>query len=284
MRKAGTLRCVAKEAVREELALWRPPAGLFPPNAWFGVPARRGGVSRGPYASLNLGQGVGDERDHVLRNRAIVFDALGIPESGPVRVRQVHGMRIVTPGEAPADADGFLLRAGDPWTAVSAADCAPVALVAKDGSQGALLHSGWRGARGKIAVIAVRLLAERGVPASEIVASIGPCIHACCYPVGPEVAREFSKEVLRPHPEGVALDLPLAIARALEEEGIGGTAIHAAPECTSCDPAGFYSHRRDRGITGRHWALFRLAPSSGSIRTPRRRSERRVSRAASARA
>ena len=186
---------MTQEAVHEQVGFWRPSPGRFPANAWFGMPTRRGGVSRGPYASLNLGQAVGDDPDHVLRNRAIVFQALGIPEPGPVRVRQVHGTRIVTPGEAPADADGLLVRPGDPWVAISAADCAPVALVARDGSHAALLHSGWRGAQGKIAAAGVRLLAQRGVPASEIVASIGPCIHACCYPVGPEVAREFSKEV-----------------------------------------------------------------------------------------
>ena len=225
-------------------------------------------MSRGPYASLNLGQAVGDDPDHVLRNRARMFQALGIPEQGPVRVRQVHGTRIVTPAESPAEAlaeaDGILVRAGDPWVAVSVADCAPVALVARDGSHAALLHSGWRATRGKIAGAGVRMLAERGIRASEIAASIGPCIHACCYLVGPEVAREFSKELLKPHPGGVALDLPLAIARALEEAGVDVSAITVAPECTSCTGSAFYSHRRDRGVTGRHWALVHLARSSES--------------------
>ncbi len=240
--------------------MWRPEEGHLPPTAWFGVPTRRGGVSRGAYASLNLGQGVGDEQDHVLRNRYILFHALGVSDAGPLRVRQVHGTRIVTPDQAPEDADGFLVRAGDPWTAVSTADCAPVAIAARSGGHGALLHSGWRGTRDGIAASAVRLLAERGVPASELVASIGPCIHACCYPVGPEVARAFPKEALKPHPDGIALDLPRAVTLTLLEAGVPASAIHAAPECTSCEAASFFSHRRDRGITGRHWALFHLGP------------------------
>jgi YfiH family protein len=251
---------MVEDVADEELRMWNPGRGTLPPRAWFGLPTRRGGVSRGPYASLNLGLGVGDERDDVLRNHSVLFRALGIPEPGPRRVRQVHGIRIVTPKETSAEADGFLLEAGDPWTAVSVADCAPVFLVAKSGARGALLHSGWRGARGGIAPHAVRLLAELGVPSSEILASIGPCIHACCYPVGPEVAREFPGEALRPHPDGVALDLPRAITRSLLEAGVDESAIHAAPECTSCDAASFYSHRRDRGVTGRHWALARLGP------------------------
>ncbi len=242
--------------------MWRPAEASLPPGAWFGVPTRRGGVSRAAYASLNLGLGVGDERDDVLRNRYLLFHALGMPESGPLRVRQVHGTRIVSPEEAPEDADGFLVEAGDPWTAVSTADCAPVALVARSGATGALLHSGWRGTRDGIAASAVRLLGERGVPPSEIVAHIGPCIHACCYPVGPEVAREFSSEALKPHPQGTALDLPRAIELTLLDAGVPESAIHAAAECASCEAASFYSHRRDRGITGRHWALFHLAPPS----------------------
>jgi YfiH family protein len=253
---------MSEEAVREELALWRPAEGSLPPAAWFGVPTRRGGVSRGAYASLNLGLGVGDDRDDVLRNRRLLFHALGLPESGPHRVRQVHGARIVTPEEAPEDADGFLVEAGDPWTAVSTADCAPVALVAKGGALGALLHSGWRGTRVGIAASALRLLAERGFPPSEIVAVIGPCIHGCCYPVGPDVAREFPSEALKPHPQGIALDLPRAIKLTLLEAGVPEAAVHAAAECMSCEGASFYSHRRDRGITGRHWALFHLVPPS----------------------
>ncbi|MBI4364877.1 MAG: laccase domain-containing protein [Candidatus Latescibacteria bacterium] len=242
-------------------AMWRPPEGLFPANAWFGMTLRRGGGSSGPYASLNLGLEVGDDRGSVLRNRALVLTALGIDGAGPARLHQVHGSRIVKPFEAPCRADGFFLEPEDPWAAVSAADCAPVAIVARTGAFGALLHSGWRGARDRIAALAARLLVERGVEATDLRAAIGPCIHACCYPVGPEVAGDFPREVLRPHPAGVALDLPLAIARALTEAGLPGDAIHAAPECTSCRADDFYSHRRDRGVTGRHWALLRLERS-----------------------
>ena len=256
--KAGTLRAVSEEPL-EELVVWRPGKGHLPETAWFGIPTRRGGVSLGPYASLNLGLEVGDERESVLRNRAIAFGALGIPGPGPLRLHQVHGTRIVEPDDAPCEADGFIVRAGDPWVAVSAADCAPVALVARSGARGALLHSGWRGTRGRIAARAVRLLAARGVPVGEILASIGPCIHACCYPIGPEIARDFPGQVLKPHAAGTALDLPLAISLALRAEGVREDAILVAQECTSCEAGSFYSHRRDRGVTGRHWALFHLA-------------------------
>jgi YfiH family protein len=243
-------------AVREEVLVWRPAVERVPPGAWFGVPTRRGGVSRGPYATLNLGLRVGDDPADVARNQSILGRALDVPEPGPRRVRQVHGTRVVTPREANAEADGFLIEKGDPWVAVSIADCAPIALFARDGSRGALLHSGWRGARDGIGPRAVSLL---GISASEIVAFIGPCIHSCCYPVGPEVTQAFPAEALKPHPDGIALDLPAAIRFSLLGAGLPEDAIHAAPECTSCETASFFSHRRDRGVTGRHWALARLA-------------------------
>src|SRR5205823_729655 len=134
-----------------------------------------------------------------------------------------------------------------------------VALFARDGSRGALVHSGWRGARDGIAPHAARLLEARGIPRTEIAVFIGPCIHACCYPVGPEVTRAFPAEAVRPHPDGAALDLPRAIALSLIEAGIPPSSIHVAAECTSCEAESFFSHRRDRGVTGRHWALAHLA-------------------------
>ena len=237
----------------DERVTWRPAESL-PAGVWFGLPTRRGGVSRGPWASLNLGLKVGDDPGDVAKNHAILCTALGIPKDGPRRVRQVHGTRIVTPQDGLVEADGFLLERGDPWVAVSVADCAPVAIVRRDGSRGALVHSGWRGARDGIAPQAVKLLG------AEVEVFIGPCIHACCYPVGPEVTRAFPAEALKEHPGGKALDLPLAITLSLLRAGVPASSIHTAPECTSCDPASFYSHRRDQGVTGRHWALARLAP------------------------
>ena len=130
---------------------WRPPEGALPKGAWFGMTTRPGGVSAGAYAALNVGLAVGDVDAHVEENRTRVRAALGLQGHEPLRVHQEHGRRIILPSEAPGPADGFFLRAGDPWVAVSAADCAPVAVLAADGKAGALLHSGWRGAAAGIA-------------------------------------------------------------------------------------------------------------------------------------
>jgi hypothetical protein len=218
-------------------------------------------VSEGPYATLNLGLSVGDREAAVRENRARMRAAAGMPDDGPRMLRQVHGDVVVDPEEAGGEADGFVVRAGDSWVAVTVADCAPVAIVAGDASWGALVHSGWRGTRAGIAVRAVERLTRRGVSPSSLRASIGPCIHACCYPVGPEVAAGVPALHLKPHSSGrFALDLPEMIAASLVGAGVPAERITAAPECTSCARDRFYSHRRDAGVTGRHWALFRLLP------------------------
>jgi YfiH family protein len=224
------------------------------------MPTRRGGHSQGPYASFNLSLGVGDEEAAVASNRVVVRAALGYPEKIPSLLHQVHGDGLVRPAKTPTQADGFLLRAGDPWAAVSAADCAPVAIVSGDGKVGALVHAGWRGALAGIAARAVEQCAVEGTRPRDLRAVIGPCIHACCFPVGPEVARRFDPSLRRAHATGQeAIDLPGAIERSLRDAGLLASRIHVAPDCTACLPDEFFSHRRDQGVTGRHWAFLHLA-------------------------
>jgi YfiH family protein len=248
--------------------LWTAPAGSLPEGVRFAMATRNGGVSEGPYATLNLGLRVDDREEAVLENARRVREALGMTQDEPRRVRQVHGAALVGAAQVGANgagraADGFLVRGGDPWVAVSVADCAPVAVVAADGSQGALLHSGWRGTRDGIAVRAVEALGRRGVPPSELHVVVGPCIHACCYPVGAETAARFPTFLSKPHPSGrFALDLPGAILTSLAGAGVSPGRSFTAPECTACRPDRFFSHRRDSGVTGRHWALLSL-PTPG---------------------
>lgn len=240
---------------------WSPPRGTLPGGARFVMTTRLGGVSRGPYASLNVGLRVGDRDDAVLENVGRIRAALAMGGEEPLRVRQVHGAALVDAGGAGSAADGILIGAGDPWAAISVADCAPVALAGADGRRGALVHSGWRGTLDGIAVRAALALSHGGSPLESIQVVIGPCIHPCCYPVGSETAGRFPAFLIQPHRSGgFALDLPGAIAASLTAAGVSAGAIAIAPECTACLPERFYSHRRDRGVTGRHWALLQLAP------------------------
>lgn len=250
-------------ATTDPAFFWHPPHGSLPGGVWFAMTTRFGGVSEGPYATLNLGLSVGDRPEAVRENRSRLRAAADVPDDGPRMPRQVHGTTIVTPAEAGSQADGMSVEAGDPCVAVTVADCAPVAIVSSDGCRGALLHSGWRGSRLGIGVRAVERLWRQGVAPSSLSVSIGPCIHACCYPVGSEVADAVPSFCLIPHRSGrFALDLPGLIAGSLVGAGVPIARIHVAPECTSCRSDRFYSHRRDLGVTGRHWALLRLAPAA----------------------
>jgi YfiH family protein len=251
--------------------LWRPPDGSLPPGVEFAMTTRRGGVSEGPFATLNVGLVAGDPEERVAENRRRARESFGCGERDPFRARQVHGSRLLAVAsgaerETARDeaADGLLVGRADSGrsacVAVSVADCAPVAVVSDDGAWAALLHSGWRGTLAGIASRAVERLAQSGARPEALRAVVGPCIHACCYPVGVDVAARFPTIHWRPHESGrPALDLPGAIAASLSAAGVPAERITVAPECTSCRADLFFSHRRDRGVTGRHWAMLRLA-------------------------
>lgn len=222
---------------------------------------RRGGFSEGPYASLNLGRLTADRPEAVQRNRARLQEVVGHP---PVYIRQVHGTTVRTittrsvDGVAPLPDEGIELPGADgqatalPGLApmVMTADCLPIA-VAGEGAI-AILHAGWRGLAGGILSEGIRAIRELGVD-GPIDAAIGPGAGGCCYEVGDEVREAFADhgEHVR---HGRNLDLK-AIARA-QLERAGARAVHDVELCTICsEPSLFFSHRRDRGITGRQAGL-----------------------------
>ena len=213
------------------------------PGARVVFSTRRGGVSEGPFESLNLGLWTDDEPDRVMENRDRLrrhaeaeHIALG---------RQVHGVDLQEwtahpgPGDPP-EVDGHLTRERGLGLLVQVADCLPVALVAPD--QVAMLHCGWRGLAGGIIARALERFDEPPV------AAIGPGIGKCCYEVGEEVAAEFPAFGRTGGRSGKShLDLR-AIAREQLGEAVG---VHEVDLCTSCHPELFFSHRRDGGVTGR---------------------------------
>lgn len=196
---------------------------------------RRGGVSEGPYASLNLGLWTDDDAGRVRENRERLRAEVGAQRLA--QGRQVHGTRVVVDAEGIEEADGQVTTAPGVAAMVLVADCLPVALAGPD--RVAMLHAGWRGLAGGVL--------EAGVEATGAVcAAIGPGIGPCCYEVGDDVRAVFGTSE-------PTLDLK-AIARArLEAAGVRD--IHDCGLCTSCDAERFFSHRRDRGVTGRQAGL-----------------------------
>ena len=211
---------------------------------------RRGGHSGGPYESLNLGRLTGDDQQLVARNRAAVEAELGVTLA---LVRQVHGSEVIRltvradPDRPLPEADGHATALRGLALTVLTADCLPVALAA-DGAV-AMLHAGWRGLAGGVIEEGVHALREVG-GGGPISAAIGPGAGPCCYEVGEEVSEVFGQP-------GPTLDLK-AIARSqLDQAGVA--AIHDVGMCTICSPPDlFYSHRRDRGLTGRQAGIVWL--------------------------
>lgn len=212
---------------------------------------RRGGVSTGAFASLNLGWITGDDADSVHENRRRLAAAAEVEPTNVLCGFQVHGAEVMRheaamadvpylrPPSDPPEVDGHVTDAVGLAPLVLAADCLPVALSGPRGV--AMLHCGWRGLAAGIIEVGVR---ETGATA----AAIGPGIGPCCYEVGGEVLTAF--KVLG---EGIAedrmLDLAAVAERQLATAGVG--AIDHADCCTSCNAELFFSHRRDGGKTGR---------------------------------
>lgn len=217
---------------------------------------RLGGVSEGPYASLNLGRKSGDDVDRVDENRRIACASIGAEVEKLALNHQVHSDRVVqaVAGVRGERADGLWTdEPGLPILAMSA-DCLPIALARPHTEERAVsvLHVGWRGLLGGIVEAGVRAIGG-GTP----VAAIGPGIGPCCYDVGEEVAapfrERFGDDVVR---EG-RLDLWTSAERALRAVGVAQ--VERFDRCTACEPETFFSHRRDAGRTGRQGVIAYVA-------------------------
>jgi polyphenol oxidase len=222
---------------------------------------RHGGVSEGPFASLNLGILTDDEPARVVENRTRLCDSVGADAHEATMAWQRHGATvtraeprgIVTPGTVYDHCDG--LWSDEPGRAMMllTADCMPIAIAREGGDPAlAILHAGWRGILAGIVSVGVRAVGGR-----RLAAAIGPSIGPCCYEVGEEVAtpyREaFGDDVVR---DG-KLDLWTSAERALRAAGV--ERVDRYDLCTACHPDDFFSHRRDEGRTGRQGVIAYVA-------------------------
>jgi YfiH family protein len=215
---------------------------------------RRGGFSSGPYATLNLGRLTPDEPAAVTRNRELVQERIGAPLA---MVHQVHGSNVKRLTDEPeidvGPPDGGLEEADGQATAraglapmVLTADCLPIAIAG--GGAVAILHAGWRGLAEGVLAEGVGALRELGRD-GPLEAAIGPAAGRCCYEVGEEVHRQFASYSERAR-NGSNLDLKLIAGEQLRRAGV--QTVHDVGLCTICATESlFFSHRRDRGVTGR---------------------------------
>jgi YfiH family protein len=238
-----------------------------------GFSTRLGGISPAPFDSLNLGNPNGceiaDDYERIWENYRLLSTATGCGERALLRVHQVHGGEVVRAraGEAfdvSAKADAIVVDNPNQIASVRVADCVPVLLSSADGKMVAAVHSGWRGVVAAIVTRAVRKMTE-GKPADRLIAAVGPCIGGEAFEVGLEVAEEFARTFgrqapIQPRGNGkFTIDLRAAVKIQLIAAGIPDENIDSTDRCTYRDAGEFFSHRRERGVTGRMAAIIATA-------------------------
>lgn len=238
------------------------------PGVVYGFTGRAGGVSAGPFATLNLSFAVGDDAACVRRNHEILARAL--PAGARLAaMRQVHGadVRIATPEACElGEGDAALTGAAGVAVAVLTADCVPILLCAGGGTVVAAIHAGWRGTAADVAGAAVRAIAAGfAVPPAAIEARLGPAIGPCCYEVGDEVVAALRAVAGGAAADAVTpgsgsgrarVDLRAANRSLLRAAGVPAAAIVDEGPCTRCAAASWFSHRASGGRTGRQAAVI----------------------------
>lgn len=243
---------------------WLVPGWPAPPGIRALCTTRAGGVSTGPYASLNLGEHVGDLPASVAANRERLARAIG---ARPVFLRQVHGTDVAVLDAATADdteADAACTAHAGLACTVMVADCLPVLLTDAQGRRVAAAHAGWRGLASGVLSRAVQSFEDGEGRRGELMAWLGPCIGPDAFEVGDEVKAQFeaaegeADRCFKPAgtPGKWLADLP-ALAR-LRLQTLGVRQIHgndgSKAWCTVSNPSRFFSYRRER-TSGRLAAL-----------------------------
>jgi YfiH family protein len=238
-----------------------------------GFSTRRGGVSTGQYATLNVGGKWGDDPMLVAHNRRRLAAAGGFEWARLYTAKQVHGARValVVEGTLPdrvaeTEADVVVTALPGAVVGVYTADCVPI-LVADDEGRVAAAHAGGRGTVAGVANAAVEALVSIGARRERLRAALGPSICAHCFEVGEEVAAAFdalSPSAVIRHDDGKKPHVDLWEANRLVLAAAGVREIDAAPRCTMCEPERFFSFRRDGGGIGQHLSFVVAgAPAGG---------------------
>lgn len=230
-----------------------------------GFSTRAGGVSPAPFETLDFA--VLREPSRLAENQARLARSLGIEPGALHQSMQVHGDRLIVAGGDPKatlalEADALAAEPGTGHAVVvRVADCVPVLLADPASGRVVAAHAGWRGVEAGVVGAGVRYLANGAGAGPRFVAAIGPCIGACCFEVGRDVAARIARVssadvVAREVGEKAFVDLRRAVREQLRGLGLDDDAIEDVPGvgregCTRCDRERFYSYRRDGDASGR---------------------------------
>jgi YfiH family protein len=276
---AATIPTRLRQRAGLHVLTW-PAFGPLPVDAI--VTTRHGGVSTGPYATLNLSFAVGDEAENVRENRGRVAAALDAGLTDFVFADQAHGSSAwivsaadrgrgaLAAGDAIGPADALITNEPGTVLAILVADCVPVVLYDPAAHVLACVHAGWRGTVAQVAQSALMAMTSLGSRPSDIIAGIGPSVAPASYQVGDEVADAArdafgrqAQSLLRPAgpvgPGRWLFDVPAANLHTLRAAGVPDSQIHMAATPTGPVPGLFFSHRAERPC-GRFALAARLDP------------------------
>jgi YfiH family protein len=225
---------------------------------------RIGGISPAPFDSLNLGNPSGvdqvDDYQRIYENYRKLQRAIGHGEHERIWVHQVHGGDVArAPCASGAKADALVTDDPSKLIAIRVADCVPILLSSDDGKVVAAVHSGWRGV---IAGVVRNTIEATRVSPRALIAAIGPCIGFDHFEVGGEVLEAFTQAFgeaapIRRREDGKGyVDLRRAVEMQLLAAGIPANQIDTTDRCTFAHADEFFSHRREKGLTGRMAALI----------------------------
>jgi YfiH family protein len=243
---------------------WIQPDWPAPPNVRAFSTTRTGGVSHGPWSSLNLGLHCGDDPSLVEQNRASLSEVLPAPAHW---LHQAHGISVLrhsAPFTSEMEGDALVSFEPHQVCVVLTADCLPVLFCNLRGDRVGIAHAGWRGLANGILEATVRAMDEAP---TELMAWMGPAIGPQAFEVGSDVAEAFQGEFpagFTPHGDRFLLDL-YTLAK-LKLAAVGVHAVYGGAHCTFSDPERFFSYRRD-GVTGRMASLVWLDDDEGKTRT-----------------
>ena len=216
---------------------------------------RRGGVSEGPFASLNLGRRLGDVPERVDENRRRLCAEVGADSERLALNYQRHTAQVnrAAAGRRGETGDGLWTEEPELPVLALGADCALIGLARVNGDRPAVavLHAGRIGLLAGIVKAGVAALGGR------VAAVVGPAIGPCCYEVGEEIAAAYRARFGADVVTGRKLDLWTSAERALREAGCAS--VERLDLCTACDPDRFFSYRRDGKPRGGHGVLARVA-------------------------
>jgi YfiH family protein len=231
---------------------------------------RHGGVSPEPWGSLNVGGTVGDDLGRVRENRILSFQAMGCAPESIFDVWQVHSADVVcahaprSTDESYRQADIILTDKPEVTLFMRFADCVP--LLVHDPRKGVIgvAHAGWMGTLRDVATATVSAMKKNyGSNPADIIAGIGPSIGPDHYEIGADVILQVmqkfgdeSEQLLKHHNRKIHFDLWTANRMLLERAGVGQ--IEVSGICTACHTDDWFSHRAERGRTGRFGALISL--------------------------